>query len=61
MRWEYEVMDVVLALNGRFIGADLSKKNVVTGLYPFMSLAISHQYRLMNIYMMRKECVNNLI
>ena len=58
MGLEYEVMEVILALNGRCIGDELSKKNEVTGLYPFMSGAISHQCQLADIYMMRKESVH---
>lgn len=60
MGLRYEVIDVVLALTGRCVGTEVNKKNEATGLYPFMSGAISHQYRLVDVYMMRKESVNDL-
>ena len=43
MGLEYEIMDLVLAFNGRCIEVDLSKENETTGLYPFMSGLISDQ------------------
>ena len=61
MGLEFEVMDVVLSLNGKFIGAELGKKNEETGLHPFMSGAISRQCRLAEVYMMTLTNSNILL
>ena len=52
---DYKTMDVVLALNGRNIQAELDTRNKATGLCPFMSAAISTQCSLSDVYRMRKE------
>ena len=60
MGLEYEVMGVVLALNGISIEVELGRRNEVTGLYPFMSGAMLQKCRLADIYMMGMANVNNL-
>lgn len=64
MGLEYDVMDVLLALNGvrpellRYDEAgicleeELKKRNEDSGLYPFMSAALSHNCALENVYKM---------
>ena len=61
LRLEYEVMNVVLALNRRrIIAEELDQKYKMTGLYPFMSGVIPLQCRLTDVFMMRKEFLNGL-
>ena len=56
----YEVMDVVLALSGRHIEVELNNCNEEIGFYPFMSAVISHQCKLMDVYKMATENVDNM-
>ena len=57
----YEVIDVVLALSGRSIEAELDNCNEATGFYPFMSAAISQQSKVVDVYKMAIANVNNLL
>ena len=60
MGLECEVMDVVLALNGRCFGEEVGKHDEMTGLCPFMCGAISRQCKLGDVYMMAIASVNSL-
>ena len=60
MGLEFQIMDVILALNGRYIGEEVNKKNKLTGLYPFMSGVISHCCKLADVYTMTMMNINNL-
>ena len=56
----YELIDIVLTLNGMCIQYELSKKNILTGFYPFMSGAMSPQCGLSDVYKIAKANVNIL-
>lgn len=49
---EYELMDLALAMNGTSFKVESSRKNEITGLYPFMTGAMSPHFGLADVYMM---------
>ena len=52
-----KTMEDVLAFYERNIESELGRRNETTGLYPFMSVVMSTQLSLADIYIMRKEII----
>ncbi len=50
IKYDYQLWDILLSFQGKSMNTELSKRNGVSGLYPFMTAAVSKKQRLGFVY-----------